>query len=77
MFLRESASLAGLGLGIGLLLALGVGKVAGSFLYQVRSADPLTFIVIPPLLLGVALFACWLPARRASRIHPMKALRTE
>ena len=77
LILRESAWLAGLGLGFGLLLAVAVGKLAGRYLYQVPSLDPLTFIVIPPVLLGVAVFACWLPARRASRVDPMVALRSE
>jgi predicted permease len=77
LILRESVWLAGLGLSLGLLLALAVGKLAGSFLYQVHSMDPLTFSVVPPLLLGVALLACWLPARRAARVDPMMALRAE
>ena len=74
---RESAWLAGLGLGLGLLLALAVGKLAGGFLYQVPAMDPLTFGVIPPLLLVMTLVACWLPARRAAKVDPMEALRHE
>ena len=77
MILRESSWLAGLGLGLGLLLALVVEKMAGSFLYQVPPVDPLTFSIVPPLLLLVALFACWLPARRVARVDPMVALRHE
>ena len=77
MILRESAWLSGLGLGLGLLLAFAVGKLAGSFLYQVSAMDPLTFGVIPPLLLAVTMLACFIPARRAARIHPMQALRCE
>ena len=77
MILRESAGLAGLGLCLGLLLALAVGKLTARFLYQVPALDPVTFVVIPPLMLGVALAACILPARRASKIDPMEALRRE
>ena len=77
LILRESVWLAGLGLGLGLLLALAVGKLAANFLYHVPATDPITFIIVPPLLLAVALFACWLPARRAARVNPMVALRSE
>ncbi|HTH47048.1 MAG TPA: ABC transporter permease [Candidatus Limnocylindria bacterium] len=77
LILRESVWLAGLGLGIGLLLALAVGKLAANFLYRVPATDPVTFVIVPPLLLAVALFACWLPARRAARVNPMVALRAE
>ncbi|MGO8678409.1 MAG: ABC transporter permease [Limisphaerales bacterium] len=77
MILRESAVLAGLGLGLGLVLALAVGKVGGGFLYQVPAADPVTFSVIPLLLLCTALVACILPARRAAKVDPMAALRHE
>ena len=77
MILGESAWLSALGLGLGFLLAGGLGRVAGQFLYQVPGLDPVTFAVIPPLLLVVVLFACWLPARRASKVDPMVALRYE
>jgi len=77
LILRESIWLAGLGLGLGLLLALAVGKLAGSFLYHVPSTDPVTFVLAPPFLLAVTLLACWLPARRAARVNPMEALRSE
>jgi predicted permease len=77
MILLESAWLAILGLGLGLLLALAVGKLAGSFLYQVAAVDPLTFSVMPPVLLAMALLACFVPARRAARVDPMEALRYE
>ena len=77
LILRESIRLAGLGLGLGVLLALAVGKLAANFLYHLPATDPVTFGIVPPLLLAVALLACWLPARRAARVNPMVALRSE
>jgi predicted permease len=77
MILRESAWLTGFGIGFGLLLAVAMGKLTARFLYHVPSLDPFTFTLIPPLLLCVALVACWLPARRATRVNPMLALRAE
>ena len=77
MILRESAWLATLGLGLGLVLALAAGKLAGSFLYQVPAMDPLTFSVVPLMLLAMALLACIVPARRAAKVDPMAALRHE
>jgi predicted permease len=77
MVLAESAWLSALGLGLGFLLAMGIGRVVSQFLYQVPGFDPLTFVLAPPLLLAMVLFACWIPARRATKIDPMKALRYE
>jgi predicted permease len=75
MLLGETAWLAGLGLGFGLLLAVVVGRFAAGFLYHVPGSDPLTFSVIPVLLLAMALLACLIPARHAARLDPMVALR--
>jgi ABC-type antimicrobial peptide transport system permease subunit len=77
MILRETVWLAGLGLGLGLVLALAVGKLAGGYLYQVPAMDPLTYAAIPPLLLATVLLACVIPARRAVKLDPIKALRYE
>jgi putative ABC transport system permease protein len=64
-------------IGIGLLGALGCTRVMSSLLFGVTPWDPITFVSIATLIVGVAFLACWLPARRAARINPIEALRTE
>ena len=67
----------GVALVIGLLLAVGTGKVVSGLLYQVGALDPIAFTIAPVLLAAAALLATWLPARRAARVDPIVALRTE
>src|SRR2546426_2221654 len=64
------------GVVIGLIVASALRRYLSDLLFEVKPTDPLTFAVIPLVLGAVALFACWLPARRASRVDPMEALRT-
>ena len=66
-----------LALGAGLLLALGLGRVLAQMLYQVSPSDPVALIAASVMLGSAALLACFLPARRAMRVTPMTALRTE
>ena len=61
----------------GLLAALAVSRILRSMLFGVTTTDPVTFIVIPLLLLAVTALACWVPARRAARLDPIVALRTD
>jgi ABC-type antimicrobial peptide transport system permease subunit len=77
MILREGSTMLAAGLALGLLLALGAGKLLSSILYGVSSLDPVAFTVAPLVLAIAGLIATWLPARRATRISPMDALRTE
>lgn len=77
MVLSQGTRLAALGIAIGIVAALAVTRVMNSFLYGVGATDPLTFAVVALLLLAVALLACYIPARRAMRVHPMVALRHE
>ncbi len=77
MIIREGIIMLAGGVVIGLLLAAATGRLLAGMLYQVGALDPIAFSTAP-LLLGVAtLIATWLPARRATRISPMAALRTE
>jgi predicted permease len=75
--LREALLLAGAGLAVGLPAALALTRLIKSQLYGVTPTDPLTLAAGAILLLAVALLAAWLPARRASRVDPMIALRAE
>jgi predicted permease len=77
LVLKDGARLAAFGVLLGLGLAAGVGRVLRSILYGVSGADPLAFAGMAALLAAVALFASWLPARRASRVDPLTALRYE
>ena len=75
MILREAVGLAALGVGIGVATAAGLGKYVSTFLYELTPFDPLTAATAVLLMLGVALLSGWWPARFASRLDPMQALR--
>ncbi len=77
MILREGAVMLASGVLVGLLLAAVTGKLISGMLYNVGALDPLAFTIAPLVLAVTALFATWLPARRATHITPMAALRTE
>jgi putative ABC transport system permease protein len=77
LVIGHGMGLAGVGLGIGLGAALALTRYLESLLYEVKPTDPLTFGGVALLLLGVSLLACWIPARRATRVDPMIALRCE
>jgi ABC-type antimicrobial peptide transport system permease subunit len=73
--LGQGARLAGLGVALGLAVVVAVTRLMADALYGVDATDPLTFSGVSLLLMGVALLVCYLPARRATRIEPMSALR--
>jgi len=73
----QGMKLAALGIAIGLFAAFAVTRVMRSMLVGVSATDPLTFLAITALFIAVAALACWVPARRASRLDPLVALRQE
>jgi ABC-type antimicrobial peptide transport system permease subunit len=77
LVVRQGASLVLLGAGIGLAGALAASRLVRGMLYGGSALDPLTFIGVPLVLLGVAMLAIWIPARRAATVDPMVALRTD
>ncbi len=77
MILRQGGLVTLLGIVAGLIAALAGSQLIRSLLYGVSPRDPIVFSLTTVTLLAVALLACWLPARRASRLSPLQALRTE
>jgi predicted lysophospholipase L1 biosynthesis ABC-type transport system permease subunit len=77
MVLVQGMRLALIGVAIGIGAALGLTRLLASLLFGVQPRDPLVFIAVAILLPAVALLACYLPARRATRINPLEALRWE
>jgi putative ABC transport system permease protein len=74
---REGMVLVGVGAGIGIALALAGAQVLRTLLFGVGALDPVTFLGVPALLLAVTLVAAYIPARRASRVDPVRALKAE
>jgi putative ABC transport system permease protein len=77
MIMREGSIMLISGVAIGLLLSIATAKILSGLLYGVRALDPIAFTVAPLVLTIAALIATWLPARRATRVDPVQALRTE
>jgi predicted permease len=77
MVLRQGLGVVGIGLALGLIVAFAGTRVMSSLFVGIKPSDPLTFTVVVFLLTAIALFACWIPARRATRIDPLLALRHE
>ncbi|MBR9988581.1 MAG: ABC transporter permease [Gemmatimonadetes bacterium] len=77
MVVGQSMLLTAAGLGIGMLAALVLARPLAALLYETRAHDIVTFAAVPTLLAAIALVACWLPARRAARVQPLNALRSE
>ncbi|MBI4625810.1 MAG: FtsX-like permease family protein [Verrucomicrobia bacterium] len=77
MILREGAVMLAAEIAIGFALAVATGRIVSGLLYQVGALDPIAFTIAPLVLAAATLLACWLPARRATRVDPLTALRTE
>jgi putative ABC transport system permease protein len=77
MVVRQGMLMVTVGVGIGLGVAYVVTKVMAKLLFGIGAKDPLTFAAIAVIIAGIALAACFVPARRATRVDPMVALRYE
>jgi putative ABC transport system permease protein len=77
MFLRSGIRLAAIGAALGMIGAVASSRVVGGLLFNVEPIDPATYAAIAGLLAATVLAACWLPARRASRLSPMMAARSD
>jgi putative ABC transport system permease protein len=77
MVLRQGVLLGAIGVAVGAAGALALTRLISGLLFGISSFDPLTFVVMAAVLIAVTLAACWAPARRATRVDPMIALRYE
>jgi ABC-type antimicrobial peptide transport system permease subunit len=77
MFVREGLLLAGIGSALGMIAAAGVTRLMSSLLFGITPLDPLTYATVPAFLLMAAGLASYVPARRATVVNPVEALRSE
>jgi putative ABC transport system permease protein len=77
LVLKQGIILALIGVGIGLAAAIGLSKVVASVLYGISATDPVTFISVAVIMIAVAVVACFFPARKATKVDPLTAMRYE
>jgi ABC-type antimicrobial peptide transport system permease subunit len=75
MVVRQGVTIAVGGIAVGLIAAVALSQSMATFLYGVTAHDALTFVSVPLLLLAVTAIACFVPARRAARLDPLRVLR--
>jgi len=74
MMVRRGLRLVSAGIALGLVISLIATRALGSLLFGVGPTDPMTFALVATAFAGVAVLACWIPARRAARVDPIIAL---
>ena len=77
LILSQGMALTLIGIGGGVIAAIGLSRLIKHLLFSVSATDPMTYVLITSLLAAVALLACYVPARRAAKINPLRALRRE
>jgi len=77
MVLRQGITLTAVGVAIGLAGAVAASQAIAAMLFGISRLDPLTYLGVIVMLLGVSAIACWIPASRAARVDPATTLRTE
>lgn len=77
MVLGQGLMLVGIGLVVGLGMSMALTRFMRNLLFQIGVVDPVTFISVSAVLVGVAMIACYIPARRATKVDPLIALRYE
>jgi putative ABC transport system permease protein len=77
LILRQGMSLVSLGVVIGLIAAIATSHAIATLLFGISKLDPVTYLAVIALLLGIAAIACFIPARRAASVNPVEALRAE
>jgi putative ABC transport system permease protein len=77
LVLRQGMTVACAGIAIGIAASLLLARLLAAFLFGVSTRDPMVFVSVPLILVGVAFVAVWIPARRATRLDPAVALRSE
>ena len=77
MFVRQGLLLAGIGTALGMIAAAGLTRLMSALLFGITALDPLTYAIVPVFLLAAAALASYVPARRATSVDPVEALRAE